>query len=133
MNLLKRIFHKTVILDANIILRYLLNDDEILSSKAHEIINSYNCKVYLEVIAEVVFVLQSKNGYNVPRIDIAEQLLLLSKDVCIDKLEVLEYAIKAYCESPKLDFVDCLLYGYHRCGKKVYTFDKKLDKKMNSI
>ncbi len=56
------------ITDANIILRYLLNDNEILSKKSGRILE--NCAVNLpfEVCAEVVYVLEKV--YAVSREDI---------------------------------------------------------------
>lgn len=125
----KNMFSKNfAILDANVILRYLLNDEDFFS-ESEELIESKNCGTYLEIISEVVYVLQSV--YKVPRDDIKISLIELSKDITIDKYDVLKIALDAYVEKPKLDFVDCLLYGYSRLGRKVYTFDKKLIKKMN--
>ncbi len=46
---------KTII-DANVILRYLLRDNEEMYLKATEIINKGACTLY-EIIAEVVYVL----------------------------------------------------------------------------
>ncbi|MBE5847233.1 MAG: type II toxin-antitoxin system VapC family toxin [Lachnospiraceae bacterium] len=128
--LLNRILDRRKILDTNIILRYLLNDDASLSDKARQIISTENCIAYLEVISEVVFVLQSPRCYGIPRCDIAEQLRLLSDEILIDKWDVLDCALNAYVEKPKLDFVDCLLYGYSQNGYSVETFDKRLSRKL---
>ncbi|WP_456429237.1 PIN domain-containing protein [Nitratifractor sp.] len=52
------------LLDANIILRYLLREDEERFDEAVEIIESTECLILAEVLANVVYVL---NGYyNVP-------------------------------------------------------------------
>lgn len=132
MRLLSHICQKKTILDTNIILRYLLNDNEELSGKAREIIRKQRCIAYLEIISEVVFVLQSKEVYNIPRKEIAEQLVNLSYEITIDKNNVLKSALEAYSDKPKLDFVDCLLYGYSKHGYTVATLDKKLNKKLKS-
>ena len=46
------------IADANIILRYILNDHEELSAKAAEIIENNLATLPIEVACEIVFVLQ---------------------------------------------------------------------------
>lgn len=63
-----------MIIDANIILRSILSDNEQLSKQAKSIIENNECFAPNEVIAEVVFVLQKV--YEVPREEIAD---LLSK------------------------------------------------------
>ena len=130
MNLLKHIFPKKIVLDANVILRYLLNDNEELSKRARDIISTQRCIMYLEVVCEVVFVLQSKKTYNIPREEIKAQLVNLSYEVEIDKYDILKYALEAYCGKPKLDFVDCLLYGYNKSGYDIVSFDDKINKKI---
>ena len=47
-----------VILDANVILRYLLNDNEEMALEAEKVIKAQNALVTIEVIAEVVYVLK---------------------------------------------------------------------------
>ena len=45
--------------------------------------------------------------------------------------DVLLRALEIFDDVPKLDFVDCLLYGYSVAkDENVFTFDKKLDKKI---
>lgn len=43
--------------DANILIRYIINDDEIMAAKADEAVNSGSLFVLPEVFAEVVYVL----------------------------------------------------------------------------
>ena len=43
-----------VMLDANVILRYLLNDNEEMALKAEKVIKTQKALVTIEVIAEVV-------------------------------------------------------------------------------
>ncbi|MBQ3798010.1 MAG: PIN domain-containing protein [Butyrivibrio sp.] len=47
-----------VMLDANMILRYLLNDNAEMAETAEKYINSGNVIVTIEVIAEVIYVLK---------------------------------------------------------------------------
>ena len=59
-----------VLLDANVILRYLLNDNTEMAEKAEQIIAAGDASVTTEVIAEVVYVL--KGVYKLERSLIAK-------------------------------------------------------------
>ncbi|NLC08258.1 MAG: type II toxin-antitoxin system VapC family toxin [Syntrophomonadaceae bacterium] len=119
------------IVDANIILRYLLNDTEELAVKALEILENNEVFVPNEVIAEIVYVLEKV--YKVKNDEISDALKALFEygNIEADDLEVLNEALNLY-GSRKLDFVDTLLYAYHKVKNyEVYTFDKKLNKLLN--
>ena len=64
-----------IIVDTNVILRYLLQDNEELSSKAIEIIDNNEIFIPTEVIFEVSYVL--KKVYNVEKDKIFETIKLL--------------------------------------------------------
>ncbi|KDE49469.1 PIN domain-containing protein [Geobacillus sp. G4] len=116
------------IIDANIILRYLLNDHDELSGKAATIIEDNKVLLLREVIVEVVYVLEKV--YNVKNDEISDILLELLKydNIEVDDIEVVEEALALFGKR-RLDFVDTLLYAYNKVkGYQVYTFDKKLDK-----
>ena len=114
-----------VILDANIILRYLLNDSAEMAQKAEQYLHQAEAAIITtEVIAEVVYVL--KGVYHLPRNEIADTLGdFLQLVQCRDRA-VLRIALKTYGRE-NLDFVDCVLYAYHKAEKMdIATFDKKL-------
>lgn len=116
------------IIDANIVLRYLLNDNEYLSAKATEIIENNRVLLPNEVVAEVVYVLEKV--YGVKNGEISDTLLNLFKydNIGVDDAKVLEEALLLYGKK-RLDFVDTLLYAYNKVrGYGVFTFDKKLKK-----
>jgi predicted nucleic-acid-binding protein len=116
------------IIDANIILRYLLNDHDELSGKAATMIEDNKVLLLREVIVEVVYVLEKV--YNVKNDEISDILLELLKydNIEVDDIEVVEEALALFGKR-RLDFVDTLLYAYNKVkGYQVYTFDKKLDK-----
>ena len=100
------------IVDANIILRYLLDDHEELSPKAAEILEQQTVILPIEVACEVVYVLQKV--YKIKREDIRQalDLLLNEKLVNMDKSTVFLKALECYSAST-LDFVDTLLWAYH--------------------
>ena len=116
------------IADANIILRYILNDHEELSAKAAEIIENNTITLPIEVACEIVFVLQKV--YQVERDKIQGVLseLITEGLVSLEKPKLLLKALDCYGET-KFDFVDCLLWSYHEVeGESIFTFDRKLEK-----
>jgi len=116
------------IVDANIILRYLLKDIEELHTKAVQIIENKQIHIPFEVIAEVVYVFEKI--YEVPRSEIKETLstLLNYPNISTLNINILYEALKIY-EKQKIDFVDSLLVSYNHIQKDtIYSFDKKLNK-----
>lgn len=113
------------LIDANVILRYLLNDNEEMSQKAKSIILS-GAYTTVEVIAEVVYVLIGV--YKAERDEVREWLSCLLDEVALENKQSILYALRVYSET-SLDFVDCVLIGYNRIqGQKVFSFDKKLNR-----
>ena len=111
------------IADANIILRYVLNDHEDLSTRAAKIIENNVVTLPIEVACEVVFVLQKV--YQVERSEIQAILSeLIQEDLfSLDKPELLLKALDCYRET-KFDFVDCLLWSHHKIEQElVFKFD----------
>lgn len=91
-----------------------------------------NCYVTLEVMAEVCYVLEGL--YQVSREDIISSFRKLNNDIIILYADVLLRALEIFDKIPKLDLVDCLLYGYKKKkGINIITFDKKLQKKLENI
>lgn len=116
------------IADANIVLRYLLNDTEELEEKATEILEKNEVFLPNEVIAEVVYVLEKV--YEVKNDEISDTLKELFEydNIELSDLALLEAALDLY-GNKQLDFVDTLLYAYNKVkGYRIYTFDKKLKK-----
>lgn len=113
------------LIDANVILRYLLGDNEAMMLTAREVIEAGAC-VTTEVLAEVVYVL--KGVYKAERDEIAEWVDEFLSEVVIENKQAVRYALKVYAET-SLDFVDCVLIGYNRIlGREVFSFDKKLNR-----
>ena len=114
------------IVDTNIILRYLLNDNEELNKKATKIMENEEVFIPTEVIVEATYVL--KKVYNVEKEKIFEaiQLLLEMDGIQFQNEETINIAFKTYTEK-NLDIVDCMLYAYAiNENYDVKTFDKKL-------
>ena len=119
-------------LDANAVLRFLLQDIEEHFQQVKDIVKKDRCYVTLEVMAEVCYVLEGL--YQVSRKDIADNFRRLNYDVVILNADVFLRALEIFNEPPKLDFVDCLLYGYKiERGIDIVTFDKQLIKRLRNI
>jgi predicted nucleic-acid-binding protein len=122
---------KPVIIDANVILRYLLQDHQELYKKAEEIFNRIllgELKAFIPtfIVAEVVYVLQKV--YKVDRPTISQVLteLLKPKGVKTENKKILFEALRIYAQR-NLDFADCLLCAYSK-NYEIFSFDKDLEK-----
>jgi predicted nucleic-acid-binding protein len=116
------------LVDANVVLRYLLDDHAVLSPRAAEILEQQQVTLPIEAACEVVFVLQKV--YDVERETISRQLTELVTEglVRMDKPGVFLRALDGY-RRRGLDFVDCLLLGYHLEEQQpIFTFDDRLAK-----
>ncbi|CAK8725527.1 PIN domain-containing protein [Candidatus Electrothrix laxa] len=114
------------LVDANIVLRYLLDDHPDLSAKAAKIIEEKDTLLPMEAACEVVYVLQKV--YKVDREQIQQHLseLVNRQLVAVEKPDVFLKALECYPVT-SFDFVDTLLWAYHAVEQReVLTFDKKL-------
>ena len=119
------------LVDANVILRYLLRDDEPLFQEASEILEKVRTgqekMIILEsVLTECAYVLLKV--YDVDKSSIAEKLtgLLYYKGVTnLDKQDLID-AMNLF-DQTRLSFVDCLLCAKSRNhAMPIVTFDKEL-------
>ena len=120
------------IVDANVVLRYLLRDDEKLFKKSFALLESVKSgketiKITEGVLAECVYVLLKV--YRVGRVVIAEKLgeLFLYKGIGNPDRDDLIEALRIFGET-QLSIVDCIL-----CAKAInhamilFTFDEELN------
>ncbi len=115
------------LVDANVVLRYLLDDHVELSTKAAAILEQQTVTLPIEAACEVVYVLQKV--YAVNREEIRQLLTSLLNEALVN-MEKPEVFVKAleYFGNSTLDFVDTLLCAYHTVeGQTVFTFDNKLN------
>ena len=80
----------STIIDETVILRYLLDDDEVLSPRAAKVIATRTARVYPEIITRVVVTL--RDVYKVPRVEIATAMRRLLDDVMVDEPTVVALA-----------------------------------------
>lgn len=123
-----------IFLDANVILRFILDDDPSLSPKAKTIfktIDQGKTKVFISSMAafEVVFTLEKT--YKKPKPEIRKNLLAITKleNVLADKEDILEKALGFY-EEKNVSFVDAYQAALmeKKKIKKIYSFDKHFDR-----
>lgn len=96
----------STIIDETVLLRYLLDDDPVLSPRAAKVIGTRTARVYPEIITRTIVTL--RDVYNVPRRDIACAMRTLLEDVMVDEPTVMTLAVKLFGKT-HMDFTDCLL------------------------
>lgn len=124
---------KTILVDANIIIRFLLNDHPTFSLQAKSIILNAQqglLKMYLDevIIAEIVWTLSS--FYRVKRTEISDKLEeIVSQNWVINPKKDLVIQALALFRSSNLDYIDCWLFIVGKSlGIELATFDKALKK-----
>lgn len=116
------------LIDANVIIRCILNDCPEMTSKAIEVIDG-GAYTKPEIISEVVYVLQKV--YSIQRSQIRSLVNEILNAVSCTKEKCVRMATDIYA-SISLDFVDCLLIAYHRINNEnIFSFDKKLNKHLD--
>jgi len=120
------------IVDAYVILRYLLADVPTLLSRSEQILEKEAVYLPFEVLVEVVYVLEKV--YAVTRAEICASLadLLKYPNISTYDTEVALHALQTYSAS-SLDIVDSFLCGYHSVQKsEIVSFDKQLNNRLQA-
>ena len=118
------------LIDANVMLRYLLNDHPVMSQKAKLIIASTQTYTKPEIISEVVYVLNKV--YHMDKKTIRTCIHSLLDDISCTEKKCVLYVIDIHA-SISLDFVDCMLIAYHKINhENIFSFDNKLNKHLNN-
>ena len=115
-------------LDANVLLRWLLNDIPAQAAAVDSLFAKAG-KFHVSDLAiiEVAYILEKMLSF--PRSLVAENLLqVLEHPKCLCNVRMFSRAISRYTENPKLSLVDCCLatYAVLNNATPLYTFDKKL-------
>ncbi len=127
---------KPLVLDTNVILRYLLRDHEEMFQAASEVCENIRIGVQKAeildcVLAECVYVLTK--FYNVPRKETAAQLqeILRYKGISNTNRDTLIDALILYKEQ-NVDIVDCLVHQTAKDKKMaIFSFDTDLNRKLH--
>ena len=121
---------KKVILDTNAVLRFITGDNLEKCQKVSDLIDTSDCIVPIEVIAEAVYNLEK--FYKHPRQLIAVEIkdFVEIKENLVFEENIIRYGCNTFA-STNLDFIDCLLVGYANVkGNPVFTFDDYLNKQL---
>ena len=115
-----------MLIDTNVIIRFLIGDNPEMLTLARNVIESGKAYTLPSVLAEVVYVL---NGhYEVGRSLIRDILKHLLDQVIVEHPEVIRNALDYYADR-SVDFVDAILISRARIlEEEVLSFDKKLNK-----
>ena len=114
------------IVDANIVLRYLLGDNPDMQKNACQVIDNQIVLLLDEVMAEIVYVLEKV--YQVNRQDISNTLIrLINQPGIICRNSNISIAALRYYLEYNIDFIDSILLAYSTVEHhKIHTYDKKL-------
>lgn len=112
--------------DANYILRYLLNDNPEMANIAEQLFLKEAVFIANEILAAVIYVLLGV--YEISKIEISDKLidLINYETIVTDNEPIIKNALGLF-KNQNLDFVDCLLCSYSQMDE-VKTFDKKLNR-----
>lgn len=116
------------IVDANVVLRYLLKDHKQQFKKASSILEQREIFLPVEVTAEIVYVLEKV--YEISAVQIEKALITLFDypNIMLSDSVVMNKALHMY-RTRHIDYVDAVLVAYnHVHGHRIHTFDKKLNK-----
>ena len=121
-------------LDTNVIVRYIAQDDAVQSAKATKLIESLSPETpgFIALIAVAEFVWVARSCYRASDEAIANMIetLLRTKDLIIERAELVWQALRHFQSSPGANFADYLI---ERCGhaegcKYTATFDRSAAK-----
>ena len=126
-----------VALDANIVVRYLVGDDESLSAEATKIIYEAKASTLLLdrlIIEEIGYVLHSNYQFTKSAIAGAFHSLINLPSVVVPDIDLVDLAVDLFESEKPLSFEDCWLLALQRSGVvgEIATFDKALLKRSSS-
>ncbi|AMB86438.1 twitching motility protein PilT [Pseudomonas agarici] len=120
-------------LDANVLARYLAQDDPAQAAKATALIESLSVAslgyITLVSVVELVWVLQSCYQSDKSDILVTLETLLRTRELKVERAEIVWQALRRYTEA-KADFADCLIERSAHAAdcEYVVTFDSKAAK-----
>ena len=120
-------------LDTNVIVRYIVQDDEVQSAQATRLVESLTVIqpgfVTLIAIVELVWVLQGNYAASRHEVTAALETLLKTKEIIVEQTAIVWQALRVYT-STKADFADSLIERLAHAAQCEYTltFDRSAAK-----
>jgi predicted nucleic-acid-binding protein len=119
-----------IALDTNVIVRYIMQDDEKQSASASRVIDSLTDLqpgfVPLVALVELSWVLSSAYGLQRPQVELALEGLLRTRELVIDQSVVVWRALRTFRDG-NADFADCVIASAAVAAgcDRIMTFDRK--------
>lgn len=113
-----------ITIDTNILIRFLINDDEVQHQKAKKLFLTKSVYVLKTVLLEAEWVLRGAFGLSKNTVEMALQKLLLLQDAHFEDKEAIFQAMRYY--ESGMDFADALHLASSPPQNTFKTFDKKL-------
>ena len=120
-------------LDANVLVRYIMQDDVRQSPLADRLIESLTVEapgfISLVTVIELVWVLSSAYGLTDTRIAEGLETLLRTREIRVDQAETIWQALRDF-QGTRADFADCLIARTGRMAgcQTTMTFDREAAK-----
>jgi predicted nucleic-acid-binding protein len=131
--------HKKVIIDTNLLVRYLTNDEPQKARAVENLLNSAekgDLKIFIPsiVIAELIWVLESYYQLKSDKINDLIDAIIKTPGIEVADKKIIIPAMELYREN-NIDFIDAWLISFARemDFKTIYTFDKKHFKDIDDI
>jgi len=120
-----------VVVDTNVLVRYLVKDDEVQTEIATKFLANNDCLVLKTILLETVWVLSSKTAYRFSREVVIKRIKHLFKlpRVFAEDFEQVRTALIWYKDG--MDFADALHLAASE--NSFVTFDEKMVKKASQI
>ncbi len=120
-----------VVVDTNVLVRYLVKDDEVQTAIATKFLANNDCLVLKTILLETVWVLSSKTAYRFSREVVIKRIKHLFKlpRVFAEDFEQVRTALIWYKDG--MDFADALHLAASE--NSFVTFDEKMVKKASQI
>jgi predicted nucleic-acid-binding protein len=120
-------------IDTNIVVRYLIKDDEKQAKLAIELIKNNRCMLLKTVLLETVWVLSSKQGCALNRAEIVERLRHLLKLPTLVMEDINNVILALYWYELGMGFADALHLSSSLQSENFISFDKKMVNKAKFI
>lgn len=122
-----------ITIDTNIVVRYLIKDDETQAQLAIELFKNNRCFILKMVILEAVWVLGSKQGYALARDVIVSRIQHLLKLPSVEIEDIDSVILAVHWYGLGMDFADALHLAGSLRTKQFVTFDKRMVNKANAV
>ena len=118
-----------IAIDTNVLLRYIVKDDEEQATVATKFIEQNQCVLLHTVLLETVWMLSSKRAYNLPKEVVLKELrdFIGLPDVFTQNDETVAMALSLYEQG--MDFADALHFRTAESLQGFATFDRRMRNK----